>query len=33
LQSLGRRALIEKQESATGTLFSLQIILKKFMDC
>lgn len=33
LQSLGRRASIEKQESATGTLFSLQIILKKFMDC
>jgi hypothetical protein len=33
LQSLVRRALIEKQESATGTLFSLQIILKKFMDC
>ena len=33
LQSLGRRGFIEKQESATGTLFSLQIILKKFMDC
>ncbi len=33
LQSLGRRASIEKQESATGTLFSLQIILKKFMNC
>jgi hypothetical protein len=33
LQSLGRRASIEKQESATGTLFSLQIILKKFMEC
>jgi NB-ARC domain len=33
LQSLGRRAAIEKQESATGTLFSLQIILKKFMEC
>lgn len=33
LQSLGRRASIEKQESATETLFSLQIILKKFMNC
>jgi NB-ARC domain len=33
LQSLGRRGFVEKQESATGTLFSLQIILKKFMDC
>jgi hypothetical protein len=33
LQSLGRRASIKKQESATGTLFSLQIILKKFMEC
>jgi DNA-binding IscR family transcriptional regulator len=33
LQSLGRRGFVEKQESVTGTLFSLQIILKKFMDC
>ena len=33
LQSLGRRALIEKQESPTGTLFSMQVILKKFINC
>lgn len=33
LQSLGRRGSIEKQESATGTLFSTQTILKKFLNC
>jgi hypothetical protein len=33
LQSLGRRGFLEKQESATGTLFSIQIILKRFMNC
>jgi hypothetical protein len=33
LQSLGRRDFVEKQESATGTLFSIQIILNKFMEC
>lgn len=33
LQSLGRRGFVEKKESATGTLFGIQTILKKFMDC
>ena len=33
LQSLGRRALIEKQASLTGTLFSMQVILRKFINC
>ena len=33
LQSLGRRALVEKQESPTGTLFSMQVILRKFTNC
>jgi hypothetical protein len=33
LQSLGRRGFVERQESATKTLFSIQAVLKKFMDC
>jgi DNA-binding MarR family transcriptional regulator len=33
LQSLGRRGFVERQESVAETLFSIQVVLKKFMDC
>jgi DNA-binding IclR family transcriptional regulator len=33
LQSLGRRAFVEKQESVAETLFSIQVVLEKFVNC
>ena len=32
LQSLGRRRLVEKEETETGVLFNIQLILREFVN-